>query len=681
MSAPSTSASKAALTQYLVCGLGSLGQYCVAALKEFGAQISAIDIALPSTWEVQNLPALLEDFVIGDCRQPAVLEQVKIQQYRAVLLVTNHQRINIEAAFAIRLLNPTIRLVVRSAEHNLNQLLDQQLGNFAALDIAALPAPALAIAALANETQGLITLGDQLLRVVHQSIDTTHHWCDRRLVYELNSRNRRVLYHSVATAYPTQLYGWEPEAHIQAGDQITYIEPIASWRTVRTASSMADTPKKNMRSRWPSISRQPFRVNLRQIPPQLWRQVAQQPSKRVAILVGMTVLTLMLLGTTLLKVANPQQSWLNTLYVSGVMLLGSYDTVFGALSPADGTPLWMRFLNLSYMLAGTASIAVLYALLTESLLATKFELSNKQPPVPKQGHIVLIGLGQVGRQIASYLQTLQHPLVGVSDTRLEPNLLPDMPLVIGDAHSALANVNLTTAKSVVVATDNEMMNLEIGLMAHAVNSEAALVIQTFEPDFSRNLDRLLPYAKVLCRYSLAAEAFAAAVFGDHILDLLRLGNQTVLVAEYEIQPQGSLQGLLLAEVAYGYGVVPILYQDHRQMPALLLPTDDIRLDAGDRLIVLATVNSVHQIDQGNPFPRRWQICIDAAATRSASFEGVRTITRITGCRPSTAVNVMNQLPAILPLPLYQHQALRLVRELSKVQTQAHMTPIPQPSDE
>jgi Trk K+ transport system NAD-binding subunit len=640
-------------------------------------QIWAIELTQPRNWEVQNLPELLEDLIIGDCRQPSVLQQAKIQQCRAVLLVTNNERINIEAAFAIRLINPDIRLVVRSAEQKLNQLLSQQLGNFAAFEMSDLPATALAIASLANETRGLISLDNQLLQVVHCEIDPSHRWCDRRLAHELNSRTRRVLAHSPQAApLPNQFHQWEPNARIQTGDRVTYIEVTQGLTNLFQPSAKLGSgkPSKTWGQRWRKLRERLVGFNPRQLPENFQQFFAQQQPRRVAILVGVTVLTLIFLGTTLLKVTHPQQSWLKALYVSAVMLLGSYDVVFGALSPEDTAPIWMRFLNLSYMLAGTASIAVLYALLTESLLAAKFDLRNKRPPVPPEDHVVLIGLDRAGRQIAAALQTLKQPLVGISDSALEPGVLPEMPLIVGDFRNALDDVNLATAKSVVVATDNEMANLEIGLMAHAANPQAALVIQTFEPDFSNNIDRLLPYARVLCSYSLAAEAFAAAIFGDHILDLIRLNNHTVLVAEYETQPADHLQGLRLVEVTYGYEVVPILYQGQTQPTASLLPSEDIKLEVGDRLIILATVDSLHRIDRGEKLPKTWQVYINSTATKTTEFEATRTIARIADCSLSTATEVMNQLPTVVPIPLYKHQALRLVRELSKVQTQAHLIP-------
>lgn len=49
---------KSGAAQFLVCGLGSLGQYCIAKLKEFGVTVSAIDVAQPRFGEVTSiLPA------------------------------------------------------------------------------------------------------------------------------------------------------------------------------------------------------------------------------------------------------------------------------------------------------------------------------------------------------------------------------------------------------------------------------------------------------------------------------------------------------------------------------------------------------------------------------------------------------------------------------------------------
>ncbi|XHX77515.1 MAG: NAD-binding protein [Stenomitos frigidus ULC029] len=661
-------------SRFLVCGLGSLGQYSAIVLKEFGVSVSAITVPEPESWESSQLPTLLDDLVIGDCRQPDALAEARIRECRAVLLVTSDERVNIEAAFAIRLLNPEARLVVRSTKQNLNALLSQNLGNFVAFEAAQLPAPAFAIAALASEIRGFIHLGEHLLRVVKVPIGADHRWRDVRLLHELNTSTRRLLSHIPGDKLlPTEFHQWEPDARVQTGDLVAYVEVTGSLVDLAaTATTSADRPKRWVDRVWQRRHQLLSGRYWRQALLTFWRSTAQQQTKRVAILVGSTMLLLLLMGTVIFKLTQPGVSLLKAFYTAGVMLLGSYDTVFGILNAQDPIPMWMRLMNLSYMMAGTASIAVLYALLTETLLAAKFQLPKKRPPMPQQDHVVLIGLGRVGRRVATFLQQIKQPLVGVSNQPVEPGILPQMPLVVNELTNTLSKVNLATAKSVVLATDDEMANLELGLMVHAANPHCALVIRTFDSRFSANIDRLLPYAKVLCAYDLAAEAFVAAAFGEKVLNLIRLNEQTVLATEYTVESGDHLHGQLLAEVAYGYGAVPLLHQRSTLESVRLMPSDDTRLEAGDRLVVLATINSLQQIERGEMLPRDWYVCIDKALSRDAVFDGATTIARVSGCSINVARDCMNQLPGTLPMPLYKHQAQRLTRELSKAQVLARL---------
>ena len=73
----------------VVCGLGRLGQSCVAALKHFGVPIHGVDLRPRDDWEIPHLASLS----IGDCRSARVLEEAHIARSRAVLLVTRDERI------------------------------------------------------------------------------------------------------------------------------------------------------------------------------------------------------------------------------------------------------------------------------------------------------------------------------------------------------------------------------------------------------------------------------------------------------------------------------------------------------------------------------------------------------------------------------------------------------------
>jgi Trk K+ transport system NAD-binding subunit len=655
---------------FLVCGLGSLGQFCVSVLKEFGVPVSAITLAQPLNWEVHQFLDLLEDLLIGDCRQADVLEQAGVKHCRAVLLVTSDERVNIEAAFEARLLNPEVRIIVRSAKENLNDLVAEKLGNFVAFEATQLPAPAFAIAALNSEVCGFIPLEESLLRVIKVPLAVDHRWCYRPL-HELNTQTRRVLSHSPSgTSLSTEFHQLNLDTPVQPGDEIAYVEiadTSANFGLQSNPTTIQKAPQKSDRALpfWKRWRDRFSKKNLLQTVTNLWSSNAHQQTKQVALMVGVILLLLLLLGTLLLIVTR-HVNFSQAFYAAAIMLLGADDAVFSALEPDDETPFWMRLMNLTYMLAGTASIAILYALLTETLLSAKFQLPKKRPAIPEQNHVVLIGLGRIGRRVATFLQQIKQPLVGISNTPLEPTVLPLMPLMVGELATSLSKVNLETAKSLVVATDDEMTNLEIGLMAHRINPHCAVVIRTFDPHFSASVDRLLPYAKVLCAYDLAAEAYVAAAFGENILSLIRVNQQTVLVTEYAISEDDTLQGKLLSDIAYGYGVVPILYQRYAQ-DARLMPLEDTKTEIGDRLIIMATIDSLQRIERGELLPRTWTIHIERTLSKDAVFDGANVIARISDCSIHLGREVMSQLPAVLPVPLYQHQALRLARELRKCQ--------------
>jgi Trk K+ transport system NAD-binding subunit len=167
--------------RFLVCGLGSLGQHCVKSLKEFGVSVVGIELIQPPSWEINDFPDLLEEIIIGDCRQKNILARAGIDRCRAALIVTSDERINATTALIIRQLNPLTRLVVRSSKDNLNQLLKERLGNFIAYEPTQLPANAFALATLGTETLGFLHLDGQKLRIIQRQISPEDGLLDRFL--------------------------------------------------------------------------------------------------------------------------------------------------------------------------------------------------------------------------------------------------------------------------------------------------------------------------------------------------------------------------------------------------------------------------------------------------------------------------------------------------------------------
>jgi Trk K+ transport system NAD-binding subunit len=658
----------------LVCGLGSLGQHCVVALKEFGVSVIAIEQVPPQNWEIPNLLNLLDGLLVGDCRQNSLLEQAEIGQCRAALLVTTSEQVNVETALAIRQLNPGTRLVVRSGKENLNQLLSRQLGNFTAYEPTELPANAFALAALGTETLGFFNLEGQWLRVIQCRVSQDQPWCYTRRLHELNTRTRRLLAHAHQGApLPQSFHQWEPEETVLPGDTLVYVETAESF-SLHTSQPPATRWKRSGQPTEPRKVLAHFSRELSQQFHQFWQVSFQQQVRRVALICGLTVLLLLLIGTLLFHQSYPGLTFPSAFYATAILLLGGYGDLFGNLQESVPIPWWLQLFALGTTVFGTVFVGVLYAVLTEALLSSKFQLAKRRPPIPQQDHIIIIGLGRVGQRVATFLQQLKQSLVGVTlNPESNPTLLPDIPLVAADLADALAGANLSTAKSVVVVTDDEILNLEVALMVQGSNPDSHLVIRTSGQRLSQHLMAVLPKTQVLGMYAVAAEVFAGAAFGENIINLFRFNHQTILVTEYQIEAGDTLNGLLLAEVAFGYGIVPLLHQ-RSPNPPTRMPSDDIQLAVGDRLIVLAAIEGLQRVEVGNRHPQGWQVRVERAMTPEAIFEGANTISRISGCPLGVARELMNHLPGTLISPLYQHQGRRLVRALSKIQAIAHLLP-------
>ncbi|AFZ50144.1 NAD-binding protein [Dactylococcopsis salina] len=657
---------------FLVCGLGSLGQHCVYALKQFAVSITAIEQIEPRQWEIPHLPSCLTDLILGDCRDAETLQAAKIDQCRAILIVTSNERINAETAVAARSLSPHVRLVIRSGQDNLNQLLGEHLGNFIAFEPTELSADAFALAALGTETQGLFYLktGDeteqQLFRVIKRRIEATDQWCDQRTLQDLNTQKRKVLaYQSFSSSQLTNLfYNWHPEQVLKAGDIVVYVQR----EDFLTSDSFLVDHSPQERKPLPKKLTVSFIQDECQ---KLYRNVLKLPVRRVALICGGIVISLIVIGTIILWLSTPNTTLLSSFYATVILLLGGYADLFGDLEASDQIQWWLQLFSLTLTIAGTALVGVLYALVTEALLSSKFELSQRRPPLPEEDHIIIIGIRRVGKRVAKLLLDLKQSLLGIPlNPEFDHNFLPEMPILFGNLKESLQQANLQGAKSVIVGTEDEMLNLEISLTIHRINPDCQLVIRTFEQRLSENLSQLLPKAVVLCAYSVVAEAFAGAAFGENIIKLFRLNQQTVLVTEYKVEEMDTLNGLLLADVAYGYNVVPILHQKEGHS-VKFMPADDICLSVRDRLVVLATKEGLKKVELGelDISGKIWQVKLESARTDEALFEAGNTLVRVTGCSLNEAREIMNHLPTTAPFLMYHHQAKRLIRELKKIQVQ------------
>ena len=666
--------------RFIVCGLGSLGQHSVRDLKKFDrdpfeVHITAIDISEIRTWEMADIPnQLAVPPIVGDCRREDVLRTAGIAKSRAILIVTSDESVNVECAIAARRLNPNIQIILRSSRHSLNELLSRQLGNFVALDATELPAMTFALAGLGDDTVSVFTIGRYRFRVVDRIVQPNDSQFDRQPMRQLHGDRFRLLDFTPvqkpqqpmgwATTASSIFHRWQPHVQVTAGDRVAYI-------ALEKADGSA--PKGNLLARASQEIigiRSDWRQRLRML-----HQASEQSLSRVGAIAFTTAIVLWILGAVVLKTTTYEDmSWARAISSGAVLLLGGYGDVFEGFGPLKA-PVWAMFVCLMITLTSILVVLGVFGLFAERLLNSHYSFLQRQPRIPSSNHVVVIGLGRIGQKVIRLLMDLKQPLVAVSEER-HLALSGQIPMLVGNVLKELSAANVATAKSIIAVTDDQMLNLEVALLAAEQTSNRKLnrsflpVVRTRSPEFSENLAALMPDAQAFCPYALSAQAFAGAAFGENILGLFRLSDQTILIAEYTIQLGDTLEGHQLAKIAYGYGVVPILREtkDRQNQPvAVILPTDEQRLAAGDRLFVLSSINGLRRIERGEmTAPRRWQLSAEAPPTPEQIADTARLLTHLTNCNMTSARSFVQLAPAkTLEIDLYDYQAAQVVQRLKE----------------
>ncbi|MEM8505010.1 MAG: NAD-binding protein [Cyanobacteria bacterium P01_D01_bin.1] len=666
--------------KFIICGLGSLGQQSIIKLKKFDydpyeVAITAIDKQAIDTWEIDDLPSQLAiPPIIGDCRREDILKKAGIEESRAVLIVTSDESTNVECAIAVRRLNPDIQIILRSSRHSLNTLLARQLGKFVALDATELPAMTFALAGLGDDIVSVFTVGRHRFRIVERFVRAGEPRFDQKQMQALHEGSFRLLdFEPVespsqplgwATTASSVFHRWQPYVRVAAGDRVAYIEVVAD----TSGPTKRRTPLTAINQLVEDWKTGDWRRRLRN-----WRQSSEQSTSRVFATVLVTALVLWTAGTLLLKFTGPAGiTWVKAISLGAILLLGGYGDVFGGFG-TSGIPGWVQLACLMITVVSILVVLGVLGLLADQLISSRFDFLQKRPRLPRSHHVIVIGLGRIGKKVTNLLLELNQPLVAIDKQLNHPELFTQVPLLVGNVLEELPAANLATARSIIAVTDDQMLNLEVALLASEKNlggtHSFAPVVRTRSQSFSDNLAALMPQARAFCPYALSADAFAGAAFGENILGLFRLSEQTNLIAEYFVEPGDTLANKQLAAIAYGYGVVPILRETVDQrgtVCTVLMPTDDQYLQPGDHLFVLSSINGLRRIERGEMTqPRRWRLSVEKKPSPENVADIIQLLSRLTDLSTAAAQQFINQLPTTIDVDLYDYQAARLIQSMKE----------------
>jgi Trk K+ transport system NAD-binding subunit len=219
-------------------------------------------------------------------------------------------------------------------------------------------------------------------------------------------------------------------------------------------------------------------------------------------------------------------------------------------------------------------------------------------------HIILVGFGKLGYRIFHLLRKLDEPVVvlerDATNQFLEELRKDGSPLLVGDARreALLEEANIAQAKSIILATDDDLANLEIALDAQRLAPNVRIVMRMFDQNMADKTRSGFDIDMAMSQAALAAPTFATSAVAPAIVGSFVVGRNLVAMQRWLVRGGGPLDGLTVGEVTQrlGFGVAEF----HRPPgQAILFPAHDTRLLPGDGIILQGPLRELEDLWESN----------------------------------------------------------------------------------
>ena len=206
-----------------------------------------------------------------------------------------------------------------------------------------------------------------------------------------------------------------------------------------------------------------------------------------------------------------------------------------------------------------------------------------------KNHIVLVGLGHLGYRVAQKLHEMGRNVAVIDKKAAGQTMIATrkmgIPVIEEDAinATALEGANIKKAHTIILASQNDSMNLQIALKARSLNPKILVVIRIFDEDFAHALQDQFGFT-ALSATEMAAPVFAAAAAGADVTNPISIEGQQLSLARMTISSTSRFKNKTVGfiEDTYRLNVILLRHGDESEMH----PRDTLPIHPGDTLAVL-----------------------------------------------------------------------------------------------
>ncbi|MFI9528177.1 potassium channel family protein [Micromonospora rosaria] len=247
-------------------------------------------------------------------------------------------------------------------------------------------------------------------------------------------------------------------------------------------------------------------------------------------------------------------------------------------------------------LAGLALIPLITAVVVDGIVNARLALHAGRIQAERAGHVVVVGLGNVGTRVMAQLNDFGIEVVAIDkDPEARGASLArrlGVPLIEGDAarEETLRAASVENCQALVVVSTDDVANLQAALNGRAVNENLRVVLRLFDDDFAERISSAFDIGISRSVSYLAAPSFTGALLNRAVIATIPLDRHVLVVAEAPVAPGSAFDGAPLSAVGRPDGVRLIAHTPAGQTAHSGVdwsPDPRMVINAGDRLIVLA----------------------------------------------------------------------------------------------
>ena len=296
-------------------------------------------------------------------------------------------------------------------------------------------------------------------------------------------------------------------------------------------------------------------------------------------------------------------TWLDALFmtVTTVTTIG-----YGEIRPLSSAG---RLFTIALALSGIAVVFYTFGILMEYLVSSRLADASGRNRMEKRiaqlrEHVIVAGLGRVGRQAAGELAAARLPFVVVDPEAdaVEHALERGWLGLEGDAteDALLERAGIRRARGLIATTSNDAINMYIALSARVLNPALHIVSRAADEASVPKLIRA-GANRAISPYAIGGHRLAHLIISPTVVDFfetaLRRGGETLAIEDLQVGVSSpvagkSLDGLDVRRVT-GASVLAVL----RDGQPPISPSGDLTLQAADHVLALGTQDQLRALER------------------------------------------------------------------------------------